>query len=165
MDFGPCRFFERTLEVRVEKGFGIAAVPAIAKSPNCKAGDGTAELRQVLSCQLSFPEPFFRSGSERTDWLAALIDGNEHLPAQVFVREGTRALATELGESREISTESLMLSIRGTMCTAIVVDERQSTDGALEGRALPEAGTARILDDNVAIVSSRRCNEPAAHIE
>ena len=97
--------------------------------------------------------------------MTALIDGNEHLPAQVFVRKGTRALAAEFGESREVSTESLMLPIRGTMCTTVVIDKRHSTDGALEGRALPEAGTARILNDNVTIVSSRRCNEPAAHIE
>ena len=149
----------------MENGFGITALPAIAKSPNCKAGDGTAELRQVFSCQLSFPEPLFRSGFKGIDWLAALIDGNERLPAQVFVRKGTRALAAEFGESREVPTESLMLPIRGTMCTAIVVDEGHSADGALEGRALPEAGTARILDDDVTIVSPRRGNEPAAHIE
>ena len=98
MGFCPCRFFERALEVRVVKGFGIAALPAIAKSPNCKAGDGTAELRQVLSGKLGFPEPLVRGGLERIDWLAAGINRHEGLPAQVLVRKGTGALAGEVGE-------------------------------------------------------------------
>ena len=80
MDFSPCRLGERAAEVRVVKGFGIAALPAIAKSPNCKAGDGTAELRQVFSGKLGFPEPPVSGGLEGIDWLAALIDGYERLP-------------------------------------------------------------------------------------
>ena len=98
MDFRPCRFFERALEVRVVKGFGIAALPAIAKSPNCKAGDGTAELRQVLSSKLGFPEPLVRGGLERIDWLSAGIDRHEGLPTQVLMRKGTGALAGEIRE-------------------------------------------------------------------
>ena len=104
MDFCPCRFFERALEVRVEKGFGIAALPAIAKSPNCKAGDGTAELRQVFSGKLGFPEPPVRGGFEGIDWLAAFIDGHERLPTQMLMRKGTRALAGEFRELWEITT-------------------------------------------------------------
>ena len=165
MDFCPCRFFERALEVRVEKGFGIAALPAIAKSPNCKAGDGTAELRQVLSGKLGFPEPPVRGGFEGIDRLAALIDRHEGLPTQVFVRKGTGALAGEVGELWEITTQPLVFTIRGAMRTAVVVDEGHSADGALEGGTLPEAGTARIFDDDVAPVPSRRADEPTADVE
>ena len=53
------RLAELADEVRVDTGFGITALPARTKSPNCKAGDGTAELRQVLSSEFSLPEPSF----------------------------------------------------------------------------------------------------------
>ena len=86
MDFGPCRFFERTLEVRVEKGFGIAAVPAIAKSPNCKAGDGTAELRQVLSSERGLPKPLLKCGLNGRDGLSEFVDGYLDFTGQMLMR-------------------------------------------------------------------------------
>ena len=165
MDFRPCRFFERALEVRVVKGFGIAALPAIAKSPNCKAGDGTAELRQVLSSKLGFPEPLVRGSLEWIDWLSTGIDGHEGLPTQVLMRKGTGALAGEVGELWEITTQPLVFTIGGAMRTTFVVDKRHPADGALEGGTLPEAGTARIFDDDVAPVPSRRADAPTADVE
>ena len=165
MDLCPCRFFERALEVRVVKGFGIAALPAIAKSPNCNAGDGTAELRQVLSGKLGFPEPPVRGGFKRIDRLAAFINRHESLAAKVFVRKGTGALAGEVGELWEITAQSLVFTIGGAMRAAVVVDERHPADGALERRAFPEAGSTRILDDDIASVPSGGADEPTADVE
>ena len=95
----------------MEIGFGITALPARAKSPNCKAGDGTAELRQVLSSELGFPEPPFRGGLDRRDGLVEFVDGYLDFATQVLVRKGARALARELGQSREVTAQPLVLAI------------------------------------------------------
>ena len=51
------------------------------------------------------------------------------------------------------------------MRTTVVVDKGHPADGALEGGTLPEAGTARIFDDDVALVPPRCADEPTANVE
>ena len=91
---------EAVAEVRVENGFGIVAEAATAKSPNCKAGDGTAELRQVLAGESAFPEPFVSDSVGGCCRLVELINWNFNLSLETFVRNNARALACELMELR-----------------------------------------------------------------
>ena len=86
------RFFELTTEVRVVSAIGADALAARAKSPNCKAGDGTAELREVLAGKGTLPEPLLSSGSIGRGRLSAVIDGYLNLPREMFM--GNRAPAS-----------------------------------------------------------------------
>ena len=70
------RVFEIVDEVRVVKGLGVAAEATRAESANHKAGDGTAELRQVLAGETTFPEPLFFGGVVGMDRLSEVVDWN-----------------------------------------------------------------------------------------
>ena len=76
----PAFFGVHTAEVRVENGLGAAAPAAITKSPNCNAGDGTAELREVLAGETTLPEPRLLGGAVRFDGLSIVIDWDLNLP-------------------------------------------------------------------------------------
>ena len=75
-DFFMGRLFEIVDEVRVVKGLGSAAVAVSAKSPKCNAGDGTAELREVLAGEGTLPEPLLTGGAFRVGWLTKVVDWN-----------------------------------------------------------------------------------------
>ena len=68
------RVFEIVDEVRVVKGLGFAAEAARAESANCNAGDGTAELREVLAGETTLPEPRLLGGAVRFDGLSVVVD-------------------------------------------------------------------------------------------
>ena len=70
------RAFESTDEVRVVETLGSDAETARAESANCNAGDGTAELRQVLAGEGALPEPLFSGGAIGMSRLAVTVDGN-----------------------------------------------------------------------------------------
>ena len=98
---------EAVAEVRVENGFGIVAEAATAKSPNCKAGDGTAELRQVFAGEGTFPKPFFFDCVFWSGGLRERINGNFDLSFEPFVRETALAFAGKLTEPRQITAQPL----------------------------------------------------------
>ena len=55
---------------------GSDAEAARAESANCNAGDGTAELRQVLAGEATLPEPLLFGGAVGVDWLTIGVDRN-----------------------------------------------------------------------------------------
>ena len=75
-DFLAGRALESTDEVRVVETLGSDAEAARAESANCNAGDGTAELRQVLAGETTFPEPLFFGGVVGMDRLSVVVDWN-----------------------------------------------------------------------------------------
>ena len=70
------RAFESADEVRVVKALGMDAEAARAESANCNAGDGTAELRQVLAGETTLPEPLLFGGVVGMDGLSVAVDWN-----------------------------------------------------------------------------------------
>ena len=75
-DFFAGRALESADEVRVVETLGSDAEAARAESANCNAGDGTAELRQVLAGETTFPEPLFFGGVVGMDRLSVVVDWN-----------------------------------------------------------------------------------------
>ena len=75
-DFFAGRALESADEVRVVETLGSDAEAARAESANCNAGDGTAELRQVLAGEATLPEPLFFGGAVGVDWLTVVVDRN-----------------------------------------------------------------------------------------
>ena len=75
-DFFAGRALESADEVRVVETLGSDAEAARAESANCNAGDGTAELRQVLAGEGALPEPLLSGGAIGMSRLPVVIDGN-----------------------------------------------------------------------------------------
>ena len=70
------RAFESADEVRVVETLGSDAETARAESANCNAGDGTAELRQVLAGEATLPEPLLFGGAIGMGGLTVVVDRN-----------------------------------------------------------------------------------------
>ena len=70
------RALESADEVRVVATLGSDAEAARAESANCNAGDGTAELRQVLAGEAALPEPLLFGGALGMDGLTVVVDRN-----------------------------------------------------------------------------------------
>ena len=75
-DFFAGRALESADEVRVVETLGSDAEAARAESANCNAGDGTAELRQVLAGEAALPEPLFFGRAIGMGRLSVVVDGN-----------------------------------------------------------------------------------------
>ena len=75
-DFFAGRALESADEVRVVETLGSDAETARAESANCNAGDGTAELRQVLAGEATLPEPLFSGGTFGLNRLPVVVDWN-----------------------------------------------------------------------------------------
>ena len=118
------RVLEIADEVRVVKGLGLAADTARAESANCNAGEGTTELREVLTGEGSFPEPFTASGAVWFGGLSAFVDGYLDLSREVLMRQSFGAVTepSDLEQEIEIGTQPLLLAIRGAVSAAIIVD-------------------------------------------
>ena len=85
-DFLAGRALERVDEVRVIEALGSDAETARAESANCNAGDGTAELRQVLTGKAALPEPLLSDGVVGMGGLTEFVDGNLDLAGQMLMR-------------------------------------------------------------------------------
>jgi len=118
------RVLEIADEVRVVKGLGLAADAARAESANCNAGEGTAELREVLAGKGSLPEPFTASGTVWFGGLSVLVDGYLDLSREVLMWQIPSAVTepSDLEQEIEIGTQPLLLAIRGAVSAAIIVD-------------------------------------------
>ena len=75
-DFLVGRAPESADEVRVVATLGSDAEAARAESANCNAGDGTAELRQVLAGEATLPEPLLFGRVVGMGGLSVAVDGN-----------------------------------------------------------------------------------------
>ena len=75
-DFFAGRALESADEVRVVETLGSDAETARAESANCNAGDGTAELRQVLAGEAALPKPLLFGGALGMDGLTVVVDRN-----------------------------------------------------------------------------------------
>ena len=153
-DFLAGRAFESTDEVRVVETLGSDAETARAESANCNAGDGTAELRQVLAGEAALPEPLLSSGVIGAGRLSIVVDGNLDFAREVFMRQHGRAgaLTGELKERDEISAEPLIFPIGSSMSAAYIVNEVKASQGLSKSFVSPEPGPTRILDDHIAVV-------------
>ena len=78
------------------KGVGVPTDTAAAKSANCKAGDGTAELRQLLPNEGALPEPLPSGCDNGRDRLTKFVDLDLDFTGQVLMRKNAGALASEL---------------------------------------------------------------------
>ena len=110
-DFLAGRALESTDEVRVVETLGSDAETARAESANCNAGDGTAELRQVLAGEAALPEPLLSGGAIGMGRLSVVVDGNLDFAREVLVRKRAGALTRELGQSGKVTAQPLVLAI------------------------------------------------------